>query len=197
MGSSILFEGDAYSQEWQNEARNRGLVEAETMPDKIDLLLKPENKEMLASLGVYRSHELENLRSMRMESFATCLEVEAAVLYDMLWEVVLPAISKQLTLERESMLYFENVDFGNMTPWRDYVGGLGRAKNALIRDANHLYELKGRLSDMNVRERSDFLTGTIIPLMDEIRAKCDMAELTIAADIWPYPIYRNLLSLSA
>ena len=197
MGSSILFEGDAYSQEWQNEARNRGLVEAETMPDKIDLLLKPENKEMLASLGVYRSHELENLRSMRMESFATCLEVEAAVLYDMLWEGVLPAISKQLTLERESMLYFENVDFGDMTPWRDYVGGLGRAKNALIRDANHLYELKGRLSDMNARERSDFLTGTIIPLMDEIRAKCDMAELTIAADIWPYPIYRNLLSLSA
>ena len=196
-GSSILFEGDAYSQEWQNEARQRGLVEAETMPDRIDLLMKPENKEMLESLGVYRSHELENLRSVRMESFATGLEVEAAVLYDMLWEGVLPAISKQLTLERESMLYFENVDFGDMTPWRDYVGGLGRAKNALIRDANHLYELKGRLSSMNVRERSDFLTGTIIPLMDEIRAKCDMAELTIAADIWPYPIYRNLLSLSA
>lgn len=197
MGSSILFEGDAYSQEWQNEARQRGLVEAETMPDRIDLLMKPENKEMLESLGVYRSHELENLRSVRMESFATGLEVEAAVLYDMLWEGVLPAISKQLTLERESMLYFENVDFGDMTPWRDYVGGLGRAKNALIRDANHLFELKGRLSGMNARERSDFLTGTIIPLMDEIRAKCDMAELTIAADIWPYPIYRNLLSLSA
>ena len=197
MGANVLFEGDAYSQEWQNEARQRGLVEAETMPDRIDLLLKPENREMLEKLGVYRAHELENLRSVRMESFATGLEVEAAVLYDMLWEGVLPAISKQLTLERESMLYFENVDFGDMTPWRDYVGGLGRAKNALIRDANHLYELKGRLSGMNARERSDFLTGTIIPLMDEIRAKCDMAELTIAADIWPYPIYRNLLSLSA
>ena len=197
MGANVLFEGDAYSQEWQNEARQRGLVEAETMPDKIDLLLKPENREMLEALGVYRAHELDNLRSVRMESFATGLEVEAAVLYDMLWEGVLPAISKQLTLERESMLYFENVDFGDMTPWRDYVGGLGRAKNALIRDANNLFELKGRLSGMNARERADFLTGTIIPLMDEIRAKCDMAELTIAADIWPYPIYRNLLSLSA
>ena len=197
MGGNVLFEGDAYSAEWQSEARQRGLVEAETMPDRIDLFMKPENKEMLESLGVYRAHELENLRAVRMESFATGLEVEAAVLYDMLWEGVLPAISKQLTLERESMLYFENVDFGDMTPWRDYVGGLGRAKNALIRDANHLYELKGRLAGMNARERSDFLTGTIIPLMDEIRAKCDMAELTIAADIWPYPIYRNLLSLSA
>ena len=197
-GSSILFEGDAYSHEWHDEAKRRGLVEAETMPDRIDIVTKPENKEMLEHLGVYRAHELENLRSVRMESFATGLEVEAAVLYDMLWEGVLPAISKQLTLERNSMLYFDdNIDFGDMKPWRDYVGGLGRAKNSLIHDANSLFELKGRLSEMGARERSDFLTGTIIPLMDEIRAKCDMAELTISADIWPYPIYRNLLSLSA
>lgn len=196
-GSSILFEGDAYTSEWHEEAKKRGLIEAETMPDRIDLLLKPENKEMLGSLGVYRAHELENLHEVRMESFATGLEVEAAVLYDMLWEGVLPALSKQLILEKNSLSSFDGIDFGDCTPWRDYVGGLGRAKNALIKDAANLFELKGRLSSMNARERSDLLTGEIIPLMDAIRAKCDAAELTISADIWPYPIYRNLLSLSA
>ena len=197
MRSNVLFEGDAYTPEWQAEAKKRGLIEAETMPSRIDLLLKPENRAMLEELGVYRAHELENLHDVRMESFATGLEVEAAVLYDMLWEGVLPAITKQLTLERNSMLYWENVDFGDMNPWRDYVGGLGRAKNSLIKDANNLYELKGRLSGMNAHERSDFLVDEILPLMDSIRAKSDAAELTIAADIWPYPIYRNLLSLSA
>ena len=197
MGSNVLFEGDAYTPEWHAEAKKRGLIEAETMPQRIDLLLKPENKAMLEELGVYRANELENLHDVRMESFATGLEVEAAVLYDMLWEGVLPAITKQLTFERNSMLYWENVDFGDMTPWRDYVGGLGRAKNSLIKDANNLYELKGRLSGMNAHERSDFLVDEILPLMDSIRAKSDAAELTIASDIWPYPIYRNLLSLSA
>ena len=197
MGSNVLFEGDAYSAEWHDEAKMRGLIEAETMPDRIDLLLKPENKAMLESLGVYRAHELENLHDVRMSSFATGLEVEAAVLYDMLWEGVLPAISKQLTLERNSMLYFDNADFGDMTPWRDYVNGLGSAKIALIRDANYLHELKGRLADMSARERSDLLVNEIVPLMESIRAKSDAAELVISADIWPYPIYRNLLSLSA
>ena len=196
-GSNILFEGDAYTQEWHEEAKRRGLIEAETMPDRIDLLLKPENKEMLASLGIYRAHELDNIREIRMNSFATGLEVEAAILFDMLWEGVLPAISKQLVLEKNSLSAFDNVDFGEFKAWRDYTGGLGRAKNALIVDANRLHELKERLSSMNARERSDFLTREILPLMDEIRAKCDAAELTIAADIWPYPIYRNLLSLSA
>ena len=196
LGSSVMFEGDAYTPEWHDEAKRRGLIEAETMPDRIDLLRKPENKAMLESLGVYRAHELDNLREVRMESFATGLEVEAAVLYDMLWEGVIPALSKQLTLERNSMLYFEDVDFGDMAPWRDYVGGLGRAKNALISEANHLFELKGRLAGMDARERSDFLTKDILPLMESIRAKCDAAELVTSAEIWPYPIYRNLLSLS-
>jgi len=74
---------------------------------------------------------------------------------------------------------------------------LGKAKAALIKDANNLFELKNKLGDMDARTRSDFLINEIIPLMDSIRAKSDAAELIIAADIWPYPIYRNLLSLSA
>lgn len=196
-GRNILFEGDAYSSEWHEEAKNRGLIEAESMPDRIELFMKPENKTLLESLGVYKSHELENLRDIRMNSFATGLEVEAAVLYDMLYEGVLPAISKQLTLERNSMLYFDGVDFGDMQPWRDYVTGLGGAKNALLHDAGELASLRNKLSNMNARERSDTLVNEVVPLMESIRSKCDAAELVISADIWPYPIYRNLLSLSA
>ncbi|MBQ6111919.1 MAG: glutamine synthetase III, partial [Synergistaceae bacterium] len=196
-GRNILFEGDAYSHEWHEEANRRGLIEAVSIPDRIELFLKPENKNLLESLGVYKSHELENLRDIRMNSFATGLEVEAAVLYDMLYEGVLPALSKQLTLERNSMLYFDNIDFGDMSPWRDYVTGLAGAKNALLHDAGELDALRSGLSDMNARERSDSLVNDIVPLMERIRSKCDAAELVISADIWPYPIYRNLLSLSA
>lgn len=192
MGSNILFEGDAYSSEWQTEAKKRGLIEAQTMPDRIDLLLKPENVKMLDALGVYKPHELENLREVRMESFATGLEVEAAVLYDMLWEGVLPAISKQLVLEHKSI-----ADIDGLGEWSEYIADLAKTKNALIHDAKMLYELKAKLATLNSRERSDLLINDIVPLMESIRAKSDAAELVISADIWPYPIYRNLLSLSA
>lgn len=196
-GSNILFEGDAYSCEWQEEARRRGLIEAESIQGKIDLLLKPENKIMLDSLGVYRNDELENLHEVRLNAFATGLEVEAAVLYDMLYEGVLPALSRQLTMESTALHSLDGLDFGDNASWRDYIGSLAQTKNALIVDAKNLYELKGRLSGMNARERSDLLTGEILPLMEAVRWKCDAAELICASDIWPYPIYRNLLSLSA
>ena len=196
-GQNVLFEGDAYSPEWRAEAKRRGLLQAETMPEKIDLLLLPENKRMLEDLGVYRARELEVLHDIRMEEFAKGLEIEAAVLYDMLWEGVLPALSKQLVLERSSLAALDGMDFKEGAPWLAYIGDLGRAKAALISDAARLHELKGRLAGMALRDRADFLAGTVVPLMESIRAQSDAAELTIAADIWPYPIYRNLLSLSA
>ncbi len=194
----ILFEGDAYSREWHEEARRRGLVQAETMPGKIDLLLLPGNRKMLEELGVFRAHELEALHDIRMESFVRALEIEVAILYDMLWEGILPAISKQLVLEKNSLSALDGMDFSGPEagPWREYVLGLGRTKAALIADAHRLNELRERMADMPVRERADFLVGTVIPLMGEIRGRCDAAELNIAADIWPYPISRNLLSLS-
>ena len=196
-GQNVLFEGDAYSPEWHAEAKRRGLLQAETMPEKIDLLLLPENKRMLEDLGVYRGRELEVLHDIRMEEFARGLEIEAAVLYDMLWEGVLPALSKQLVLERSSLAALDGMDFKEDAPWLAYIGDLGRAKAALISDAARLHELKGRLANMALRDRADFLAGTVVPLMESIRAQSDAAELTIAADVWPYPIYRNLLSLSA
>ena len=195
-GSDVLFEGDAYSREWHEEARKRGLVQAVDVPGKIDLLLLPENKRMLEELGVFREHELEALHDIRMEAFVRSLEIEVAILYDMLWEGILPALSKQLILEKNSLSALDGMEFPEGEPWREYILGLGRTKAALIEDAHRLNELRGHMAELSVRERADLLVGTAVPLMDSIRKLCDAAEVNSAADICPYPISRNLLSLS-
>lgn len=195
-GGDVLFEGDAYSREWHEEARKRGLIQAGDMPGKIDLLLLPENKKMLEELGVFHEHELEALHDIRMEAFVRSLEIEVAILYDMLWEGILPALSKQLILEKNSLSALDGMEFPEGEPWREYILGLGRTRAALTEDAHRLNELRGRMAELPVRERADFLVGTAIPLMDSIRRRCDAAEVNMAADIWPYPISRNLLSLS-
>ncbi len=195
-GGDVLFEGDAYSREWHEEAQRRGLIQAVDMPGKIDLLLLPENKKMLEELGVFREHELEALHDIRMEAFVRSLEIEVAILYDMLWEGILPALSKQLILEKNSLSALDGMEFPEGEPWREYILGLGRTKAALIEDAHRLNELRGHMAELSVRERADLLVGTAVPLMDSIRKLCDAAEVNSAADIWPYPISRNLLSLS-
>ncbi len=195
-GSSVLFEGDAYSPEWHREAARRGLVEATTIPAKIDLLLLTKNRKMLEELGVFREYELERLHEIRMGTFGRALEIEVAVLYDMLWEGILPAISGQLILEKNSFDALDGIDFPEGAPWRQYIRDMGTLKAGLITDARKLSDLKDGLAALTVRERAILLADEAVPLMESIRARCDAAELLTSAEIWPYPIYRNLLSLS-
>jgi glutamine synthetase len=196
-GSAVLFEGDAYSHEWHEEARRRGLIEAETTPEKIDLFLRPKNREMLEHLGVFAGSEIDMLHEIRLDSFERALEIEVSILYDMLWEGVLPAISKQLILEKKSLSALDGQSFPEGEPWKKYIHDLGAFKAALIGDAQKLYALKEKLGTLDARARADLLVKEAVPLMDSIRAACDAVELLISADIWPYPLYRNLLSLSA
>jgi glutamine synthetase len=195
-GSAVLFEGDAYSPEWHAEARKRGLIEAETTPEKLDLFLLPKNKAMLEKLGVFRGRELEMLHEIRMDSFERALEIEVSVLYDMLWEGVLPAISKQLILEKKSLSALDGIDFPEGAPWKKYIRDMGCFKAALIVDAQKLWDLKEKLATLDARKRADLLVQDAVPLMASIRATCDAAELLTSSEFWPYPIYRNLLSLS-
>jgi glutamine synthetase len=114
----------------------------------------------------------------------------------MLYEGVLPAISKQMVLEKESLSALDGEKFPEGAEWKAFIGKLGKAKVALLKDAEKLAATKARITDLPTRERAEAIVGEVVPLMDSVREKCDAVELLISADIWPYPIYRNLLSLS-
>jgi glutamine synthetase len=131
-----------------------------------------------------------------MDAFERNLEIEVSILYDMLWEGILPAISKQLILEKKSFSALDGMDFPEGAPWKQYIRDLGCFKAGLILDAQKLWTLREKLGTLNGREKADLLVTEAVPLMDSIRSTCDAAELLISAELWPYPIYRNLLSLS-
>jgi glutamine synthetase len=195
--SKIIFEGDSYTEEWKAEAGKRGLIRSNTTPEAIDLLLDKDNVSMLEDLNIYKKREVEVIHEIRMESFCTAIEVEMAMLHDMLFEGVLPAISKQMILEKKSIDSLEGTDFKDYAPWRGVIVKLGTLKTELIKEADTLSKTKDRLDGLPARERARIIVDEGVPLMRSIRKKCDAAEELISSEIWPYPAYRNLLSLSA
>jgi glutamine synthetase len=194
---NIIFEGDAYTTEWRDEAQRRGLIKSKTTPQAIDLMLEPSTVEILEELGVYKRNEIESIHDIRMESFCTAIEVEFALLSDMLYEGVLPAISRQMTLERDAISALAGLDLPEESELKAFIGRLVKAKAELLREAEKLTSLKARITDLPTRERAEAIVSEVVPLMLDVREKCDAVERLISADIWPYPIYRNLLSLSA
>lgn len=197
MNKKIRFEGDAYTEEWHKEAERRGLVKARTMPEGIDLYKEPATVKMLEEMGVFKKNELEAFWAIRMESFVNSIEIEMSVMRDMIWEGILPAISKQLLLEKESFTAADFVGAKGLEHWKSHIAELATLKVKLIDKVQELVGLKENFASLELREHAEQITTKAVPLMEEIRELADGAEIYLSDENLPYPRYRNLLSLSA
>lgn len=194
---NIRFEGDAYSKEWHEEAERRGLIKARTIPQGIDLYKDPAIMQMLEDMGVYKKRELEAFWAIRMESFVNSIEIEMSVLRDMIWEGIMPAISKQLMLEKNSYAAAEEVGAKDIDRWKSHIAELASLKTGLLDKMEELTELRENLVDLELREHAEQIVTKAVPLMNEIRELADAAEICMADEFIPYPKYRTLLSLSS
>ncbi len=197
MSRKIRFEGDAYSAEWHAEAERRGIVKAKTIPEGIDLFMEPKTLTMLEELGIFKKKEMESFYVIRMESFVKSIEIEMSVLRDMIWEGILPAISKQILLESSSFSSVCDCGLEGADAWKKHIAKLAKAKIDLMEKTKELVEMKERMSKLSLREHADALVNEAVPLMAEIRKIADSVEVYMSAENMAYPNYRSLLSLSA
>ncbi|WP_279009298.1 glutamine synthetase III [Synergistes jonesii] len=197
MSRNIRFEGDAYTEKWHKEAEGRGLVKARTIPQGIDLFMEPSTVKMLEEMGVFTKKELEAFHTIKLENFVKNIEIEMSVLRDMVWEGILPAISKQLILERDSCAAAEELGTKGTDGWKQILSHLAASKIKLIKQTQELAKLRERMAAMTTREHADAIVDSAVPLMAEIRRSADSVEVYLSNEIMPYPNYRNLLSLSA
>lgn len=197
MSRNIRFEGDAYTEKWRKEAEGRGLVKARAIPQGIDLFMEPSTVKMLEEMGVFTKKELEAFHTIKLENFVKNIEIEMSVLRDMVWEGILPAISKQLILERDSYAVAEGLGTEGTEGWKQILSHLAVSKIKLIKQTQELAKLRERMAAMSTREHADAIVDFAVPLMAEIRRSADSVEVYLSNEIMPYPNYRNLLSLSA
>ena len=197
MSRNIRFEGDAYTEKWHKEAEGRGLVKARTIPQGIDLFMEPSTVKMLEEMGVFTKKELEAFHTIKLENFVKNIEIEMSVLRDMVWEGILPAISKQLILERDSCAAAEELGTKGTDGWKQILSHLAASKIKLIKQTQELAKIRERMAAMTTREHADAIVDSAVPLMAEIRRSADSVEVYLSNEIMPYPNYRNLLSLSA
>ena len=197
LNKNIRFEGDSYKDDWRAEAERRGLIKAHTIPEGIDLFMEPSTLQMLEDMGVVARKEMEAFHTIKLESFVKSIEIEMSVLRDMIWEGILPAISSQLLLEKNSYDAAAALELPDMEQWRTLLVKLAEAKLKLIKQTDQLTALREKMSGMTPRKHADAIVEEAVPLMKEIRHTADAIEIYFSSANMPFPNYRNLLSLSA
>ncbi len=192
----IRFEGNAYSAEWQQEAKKRGLKIANSTQEALALYLVPEHRELLASLGIMSEREVVAYYEIRLEQHIKTVSIEMGIIRAMLWEGILPAISRQILLEQGALSSLPEGIIKESVFWKKSIADLVSIKNGLIAASEKLDAMLAKMHELEIDEQSRMIAEEALPLYVHIRSLSDRAETLVAKDIWPYPTYTRLLNIS-
>ncbi|SDC09874.1 glutamine synthetase III family protein [Williamwhitmania taraxaci] len=197
----IRFEGNGYSQEWQDEATKRGLPMINDVPTAFKSFLSPGSVKMFNDYSVLSERELESRFEIRNETFVKKLQIEARVLGDLAINHVVPT-----ALEYQNVL-IENVKgLKELFPTGDYLKLAETQLLSIRKISEHIRQIRESTINLvekrkeinqnnDVFERATLYSKEINPVIEDIRYHIDKLELIVDDKIWPLPKYRELLFL--
>ena len=195
----IRFDGNGYSDEWQQEAQARGLDTETSVPLMIDQYLKEESIQMFGSTGVLNHAELQARCEVKWENYSMKLQIESRVLGDLVINHVLPAAKRYQTVLLQNVLSVKQVfsDAEAATLNEQDILLIRRIENhasAIVSGVDKMNRERARANHIdNQRERAITFRDYVVPLMEEIRQHVDDLEMVIDDQLWPLPKYRELL----
>ncbi|EDP71660.1 glutamine synthetase [Flavobacteriales bacterium ALC-1] len=195
---AILFEGNGYSDEWEKEAKKRGLSNNKTTPEALKVKIAKSSIELFENLGVMNKVESKARYEIEMEEYILHIQIESRVIGDIARNHIVP------TAVRYQNILIENVT-GLKTIYGDKFKSLAKEQLSLIEQISHHIEALNSLVTKMTEERKLFnkqidlekkangYCNKIKPLFEEIRYHCDKLELMIDDELWPLTKYRELL----
>ena len=193
--ANVRFEGNGYDPAWIEEAKRRGLPVCRNTVEALDQYLVKEHSELLSSLGIMTERELEAYHEVRIDQYCENVLTEIGVLRSMMYEGVLPAITKQLIRENKA---FEGVPASlrnSVGPWKKNIEKLISLKCDILEKLDKLDAVVASTKGRKYHDVAEILVSSGTELMAQVRRSSDEAEQIVAKDLWPYPTYMDLFKI--
>ncbi|MFM9987383.1 glutamine synthetase III [Flavobacterium sp.] len=194
----ILFEGDGYSDAWEQEAKKRGLSNFKTTPLALKAKVSKQALDLFSEMNVMNHVEVEARYEIELEEYTKKIQIEGRVLGDIARNHVIPtAIKYQNTL-------IENVK-GLKDIFGDDFKKIGKEQIVLIKEiSEHIEGINTKVEAMtDARKKANVITDAqkmaesycdaVKPYFDDIREHCDKLELLVDNESWTLTKYRELL----
>ena len=196
--SDIMFEGNGYSREWEEESARRGLKAVRNVPEAYKVYIEPQTVEMFNKLGVLSPVESEARYEVLNETYVKKLQIEARIIGDVCLNHVIPAAVSYQNILIKSIKGCKDV-FGeeykdlckaDMDTYRNISGFV----NNISADVANLVEARKKANRVeNMAERAYLYSTEVKNEMDKVRYNADHLEMLVDDDLWPLPKYRELL----
>jgi len=195
---NILFEGNGYGDDWQSEAKKRGLSNNKNTPEALKIKVDPKTIALYEGLNVMNKVEIEARYDVEIEEYVHIIQIEGRTLGDIARNHVIPTAVK-----------YQNILIDNVKGLKEIFGKdfkkFASEQLVLIADISERIEAinSGVTTMTNARKKANTIKDTtkkasaycnqVKPLFDDIRYHCDKLELLIDDELWPLAKYRELL----
>ena len=194
----ILFNGDGYSEVWEEEAKRRGLANLKTTVDALPAFLLEKNIKLFTSHNIYTEKEMRSRYAILLDSYNKIINIEAHTMIDMARKEILPAVSAYvggLFADLETKLSVSEKLKApiphNME--EETAVNLSTLCDEALTDVVLLETLIAKSDFKDDLARGQYYRDSVIPAMNELRKTCDAMEKLTAKEMWPLPQYGDML----
>ncbi len=195
----IHFDGNGYSDEWVEEAANRGLDTEKSAPVIFDRYLDPESIQMFESTGVMKKNELEARNEVKWETYTKKIQIEARVLGDLSLNHIIPVAThyqSMIAKDVQNLMVIYGAEKGKQLSERimniiEQISERSAAIEKSVEDMVNARKVANKIQDE--REKAIAYHDTVETFFDTIRYQIDKLELVVADELWTLPKYRELL----
>ena len=191
----VIFNGNGYSAEWEEEAARRGLPNKKNTPAALPALIDPKNIALMEEFGVLTKVEMESRYEVEMEHYSKIINIEALTMLEMARKQLLPAVNAYMSEVANTAA--SKLAVSESISVRSETKTLGR----LSADADAMSDAIDTLQDAvdaakalpSESEKAVAFHDNVLPAMDTLRAAADDAETLCGEDYWPLPSYSKML----
>ena len=191
----VIFNGNGYTAEWEEEAAKRGLPNKKNTPAALPALIEPKNIALMEDFGVLTKVEMESRYEVEMEHYSKIINIEALTMLEMARKQLLPAINAYMSevanTAASKLAVSENLSVRSETKALTRLSADADAMSDAVDELQAAVDAAKALSDESAKAVA--FHDDVLPKMDALRAAADDAETICGEDYWPLPSYSKML----
>ena len=191
----VIFNGNGYTAEWEEEAARRGLPNKKNTPAALPALIDPKNIQLMEDFGVLTKIEMESRYEVEMEHYSKIINIEALTMLEMARKQLLPAINAYMSevanTAASKLAVSEAISVRSETKTLTRLSTDADAMSDAIDALQAAVDTAEAMTDESAKAVS--FHDDVLPRMDALRAAADDAETVCGEDYWPLPSYSKML----
>ena len=191
----VIFNGNGYTAEWEEEAARRGLPNKKNTPAALPALVDPKNIQLMEDFGVLTKVEMESRYEVEMEHYSKIINIEALTMLEMARKQLLPAVNAYMSevanTAASKLAVSENLSVRSETKALTRLSADADAMSDAVDELQAAVDAAKALSDESAKAVA--FHDDVLLKMDALRAAADDAETICGEDYWPLPSYSKML----